>query len=460
MIGALIEPELHEMIRQGHWAELREAMSELDASDVAELLCDLPEEDMATVFRVIPQKLAAEAFTYLPADQEEMLLHGFSNEQVRQVIGQMPPDDQARMLEELPAGVVRRLMETVPAEQLKSARDLLGYPLHSAGRYMTPRYVAVPPDMTAAQVLDHIRKVAKSVETVGVVYVVDKQGKLLDDMRLASLVLADPAKKAAEIDDRALVSVPATMDREELVQVFRKYDRGALPVTDSSGYMLGIITVDDVLDVAQQETTEDIQKIGGMEALDVPYMETGLGRLLKKRGGWLSALFMGEMLTATAMGYFDDEIKKAVVLALFIPLIISSGGNSGSQAATLIIRALALGEVTLADWWRVMRREIASGLALGAWLGFIGFLRVVVWQSLHLYDYGSHYVLVALTVWMSLIGVVMFGTLAGSMLPFIMRRLGFDPAASSAPFVATLVDVTGLIIYFTVAWLILAGTLL
>jgi magnesium transporter len=263
-----------------------------------------------------------------------------------------------------------------------------------------------------------------------------------------------------DIDDPPLVKMNATDDREEVLKAFEKYDRLALPVTDVDGHMLGIITVDDVLDVAEQEATEDIQKLGGMEALDAPYLQVNVLDMIKKRAGWLSALFLGEMLTATAMGFFEKEIARAVVLALFVPLIISSGGNSGSQATSLIIRSLALRELRLRDWFRVFRREIISGLALGSLLGFIGFIRIVLWEKLGLYQYGVHYMLVAFTVWVALVGVVMFGTLAGSMLPFILRKLGFDPATASAPFVATLVDVTGLCIYFTVALMILKGTLL
>src|SRR5882672_3629295 len=325
---------------------------------------------------------------------------------------------------------------------------------------MTPRYVTIQPEMTAVEALDYIRKTGPGKETVNVVYIVDQRGRLVEDIRLSSLVLADPSSKVMDIDDPQMVKVQANDDREEVLKAFEKYDRLALPVTDADGHMLGIITVDDVLDVAELEATEDIQKLGGMEALDAPYLQVNVLSMIKKRAGWLSALFLGEMLTATAMSFFEKEIARAVVLALFVPLIISSGGNSGSQASSLIIRALALRELKLRDWFQVFRREFISGLMLGTLLGIIGFCRIVLWQHLHLTNYGEHYLLLAFTVWASLIGVVMFGTLAGSMLPFIMRRFGFDPAASSAPFVATLVDVTGLCIYFSVALLILHGTLL
>jgi magnesium transporter len=356
--------------------------------------------------------------------------------------------------------VTRRLLDSLSPEELKSARLLLGYPENSAGRYMTPEYVTVKPEMTAAQALEHIRRTGRGKETLNIVYIVDDAGKLVEDIRLGSLVLAEPNTPLLDIQDPPMIAVKALDDREEVLRTFKKYDRVALPVTDDAGKMLGIITIDDVLDVAEARNTEEIQKMGGSETLDAPYPSVGIITMVRKRGGWLSALFLGEMLTATAMSYFEAEIAKAVVLALFVPLIISSGGNSGSQASSLIIRALALRELRLRDWFRVFSREILSGVLLGALLGAIGFLRIVLWQRLHLTSYGPHFMLVAITVWASLIGVVTFGTLAGAMLPFILRRLGFDPATSSAPFVATLVDVTGLVIYFTVAFFIMRGTLL
>jgi magnesium transporter len=324
---------------------------------------------------------------------------------------------------------------------------------------MTPHYVAVREDWTVAQVLDYIRTHGEDSETLNVIYVVDDKGQLIDDIRIREFLLTAPTNLVRSLMDRRFVALKATDEQETAVSVFRAEDLSAIPVTDSAGMLIGIVTVDDVLDVAEAEATEDIQRFGGTEALDEPYMEIGLGRMIQKRAGWLTALFLGEMLTATAMGAYEREIEKAVVLALFVPLIISSGGNSGSQASTLVIRALALGEVKLADWWRVMRREIGAGLALGAILGSVGFLRIAIWSTFSTM-YGQHWLLVALTVAISLIGVVLWGTLTGSLLPLLLRRLGFDPAASSAPFVATLVDVTGLVIYFSVGIVILRGTLL
>lgn len=460
MLGPLIRPDLQELIRDKHWDVLRDALSHFDPSDIAEILVAMPDADDVALFRLLPRHLAGRVFAYLPLDHQENLLRCLTNDQMRQVLAGMTPDDQARLLEELPAPVTRRLLETLGPEELRAARDLLGYPPHTAGRYMTPRYVALRPEMTAREALEHVRRTGRGQETLSILYILDADGKLLGELRLGSVVLADPDQRVDAISDRPLVAILATADREAAVRAFRKYDRVALPVTDRDGHMLGIITADDVLDVAEQEATEDIQKIGGMEALDAPYLDVNYFQMVWKRGGWLSVLFLGEMLTATAMTHFEDEIARAVVLAMFVPLIISSGGNSGSQAATLIVRSLALTELGLRDWWRVLFREMRSSATLGAWLGFIGFLRIWFWQQLGWADYGEHYLLVGITVWLSLIGVVSFGSLAGSMLPFLLRRFGFDPATSSAPFVATLVDVTGLIIYFSVAAVILSGTLL
>ena len=460
MIGPLFRPDIQELIRDKRWDVLRDSLSEFDPSDIAEILIAVPDEDDVAIFRLLPRDLAGRVFSYLPLDHQENLIRCLSNDQMRQILDGMTPDDQARLLEELPAAVTRRLLETLSPEELRAARDLLGYPPETAGRYMTPRYVALRPDMTAREALEHVRRTGRGQETLNILYVLDATGKLLEELRLGSLVMADSDAKVADIKDRRVVSIPATTNRKEVLRVFKKYDRVALPVTDRDGHMLGIITADDVLDVSEEEATEEIHKIGGMEALDAPYLDVGYLRMVWKRGGWLSALFLGEMLTATAMGHYEDELAKAIVLTMFIPLIISSGGNSGSQAATLIVRSLALTELRLRDWWRVFARELRSGLTLGAWLGFIGFVRITVWQVVGWAHYTDHYLLVALTIWVSLIGVVTFGSLAGSMLPFVLRRLGFDPATSSAPFVATLVDVTGLVIYFTVALLILRGTLL
>ena len=460
MLGHLLQLDLEELIQSKNWDELRKAIVGLTDQDLAELVIELPPEDEGVIFRLLPKDRAASVFSYLPVERQEELIKSLTIEQTREIFAAMPPDDRVRLLDELPAEVTRRLLEALPPKELAATRALLNYPPGTAGHLMTPNYIALRPEMTVQQALEHIRRSPRTTETLNVVFVVDANGRLLEDLRLATLIRAEPDSIIGTLVDSPMVVIPARARESEVVQVFEHYDRSALPVVDDEGKMLGIITVDDVLDLAQKEATEDMQKFGGLEAIDTPYAHTRFLTLLKKRGGWLSVLFLGEMLTATAMGYFQNEIAKAVVLALFVPLIISSGGNSGSQATTLIIRALALSELKLADWWRVVRRELASGLLLGGWLGLIGFLRVFLWQQLGWVDYGPHYLLVATTVWLSLVGVVSFGTLAGSMLPFALRAVRLDPATCSAPFVATLVDVTGLVIYFTIAALILRGTLL
>jgi magnesium transporter len=468
MIGHLLRPEIEELIREKNWDVLRETFCDFHPSDIAEIITDVPESDDVALFRILPRERAGEVFSHLPYHHQEVLVRSLSNDQMRALLTEMTPDDQARLLEELPPTVTRRLLETLSPAERKDARELLGYPADTAGRYMTPEYVALKAGMTAREALEYVRTTGRDKETVNVLYVVDANDRLIDDLRLGTLVMADPNAKIADLFDGPLVSLTSSTSLDEVLRTFEKYDRIALPVTDKNGEMLGIITIDDILDVARKEATRDIQMIGGTEALDAPYMEVSFWEMVKKRGGWLSVLFLGEMLTATAMGHFETEISSAVVLALFVPLIISSGGNSGSQASTLIVRALALSEVTLRDWWRVFGKEVRTSLTLGTWLGFIGFLRIVLWQNLGWMNYGmkdpdhfgEHYLRVAMTVWLSLIGVVGFGSVSGSMLPFILRRIGFDPATSSAPFVATLVDVTGLVIYFSVAMVVLRGTFL
>jgi magnesium transporter len=371
----------------------------------------------------------------------------------------MSPDDRTVLLEKLPSPTSKEVLRLLTPAEHAVAVSLLEYPEHSVGRLMTPDYVSVREHWSVQQVLDHIRTHGQDSETLNHVYVVDDRGALIDDIRTRELLLAPLTNRVSDLVDGQFVALAASQNQETAVAIFKREDRSALPVVDEQGKLVGIVTIDDVLDVAEEIATEDIQKIGGMEALDEPYMDISLFRMVKKRAGWLVLLFLGEMLTATAMGFFEKEIARAIVLALFIPLIISSGGNSGSQASTLAIRALALGQVTVSDWWKVMRREVWSGLALGLVLGSIGFLRISIWSAFS-NIYGPHWFWVALTVSFALIGVVLWGTLAGSMLPFILRGLGFDPATSSAPFVATLVDVTGLVIYFGIAAVVLSSSLL
>jgi magnesium transporter len=451
--------EIAALLANKDFAGVKAKMAAWLPSDAAPLLAELPVEHLATLFRGCSKELSAAVFAYLDHGAKRKLLKTLTQPQAAALLNELPPDDRTAFLNELPLDLAMQLLSLLSPEERKVAQDLLAYPEHSVGRMMTLDYVAVRPEWTVRESLAYIREHGYDRETLNMIYVVDEAGRLLDDVRVRRFLLADPETKVAALMDGNYATLAPADDREKALQVFRRYDRVALPVTDAAQKLIGIVTADDMLDVATEEATEDIQKFGGSETLDEPYTTIGLGKMVKKRAGWLVVLFLGEMLTATAMSYFEDEIAKAVVLALFVPLIISSGGNAGSQAATLVIRAMALGEVTLARWWLVMRRELAAGLLLGVILGLIGFLRIAIWSQFS--DiYGEHYLLVAATVGLSLIGIVLWGSLMGSMLPLGLKRLGFDPATSSAPFVATLVDVTGLVIYFTVAYFILRGTLL
>ena len=465
MVGKILEPEIRSMIEARNFAALREVFREWPPADVAEVILDMPEDEQVIIFRVLPHALAADVFEYLDFDAQQKLLHAMAHEQVVGILNEMSPDDHTALLEELPSAAARQLIRLLTPEERRVATALLGYPEGSVGRLMTPDFIAVKEDWTVQQVLNYVREHGRDSETLNFVYVVDDRGKLIDDVRMREFLLRPLTAKVSEIRDQTFGALNVTDSQQDALNVFRKYDRAALPVVDSNGVLVGIVTADDMLDVAEEEATEDIQKFGGMEALDEPYMRIPLWRMVRKRAGWLVILFLGEMLTATAMANYQEELAKALVLALFLPLIVSSGGNSGSQASTLMIRAMALGEVTLHDWWRVMSREVQAGLSLGAILGVIGVVRVGAWaivgeQYFHRQPYGPHWPLVALTVGIALVGVVLWGTLSGSMLPFLLRRVGADPAASSAPFVATLVDVTGLIIYFSIALVIMRGAML
>jgi magnesium transporter len=372
----------------------------------------------------------------------------------------LPPDDAADVVQAAPDEAREALLGLLDEPTRKEVAALLAYEEDDAGGLMNPRYARLRPEMSVDEAITYLRRQAQErLETIYYVYVLDADQRLLGVVSFRELFSAAPDRTVRDIMRTDVTTADEDMDQEALSHLFAESHFLAIPVVDKDRRVKGIVTVDDIVHVVREEATEDIQKIGGMEALDAPYLDVGFTSMIRKRAGWLSALFLGEMLTATAMGRFESEIARAVVLALFVPLIISSGGNSGSQASTLVVRALALGEVRLRDWWRVVRRELAAGVALGGILATIGFCRILLWQGLFR-TYGEHYLLIALTVATSLVGVVTWGTLAGSMLPLLLRKLGFDPASASAPFVATLVDVSGIIIYFTTASLILGGILL
>lgn len=434
--------------------------SAMDSTALADAWAILTPEERMEGFTLLGRVDAEEFYLTLDARDQVTILEEMQPGERRSWVRLLPPDDAADVLQEASDDLRTELLNALDNPTRLEVSALLAYAEDEAGGLMNPRYLRVRPEMTVDEALLYIRKQAvQGIKIVAYAYALDGQSRLQGVVSSRELFVSPSDKQVQEIMHTDPYTVSEDTDQEAVAKLLDEHNLMAIPVLDRDGRMKGIITVDDIVDVIQEEATEDIQKIGGTAALDAPYLEVGFGTMIKKRGGWLAVLFLGEMLTASAMGYFEDEIQKALILTLFIPLIISSGGNSGSQATTLVIRAMALGEVKLRDWWRVVRRELPAGLVLGSILGVIGILRILLWQTI--YDtYGEHYVLVAFTVGISLVGVVLLGTLAGSMLPFLFRRIGLDPASASAPFVATLVDVTGLIIYFTVAAILLKGTLL
>ena len=460
MVTAEERELLAERFVTGNLYKLKHLTAMVQPEELAELINEKKDIDYKKVFQVLDAEKAVHTFEHLDFDFQVDLMRSFSVEQLTSTLNQISPDDRTALFEKLPPETLPRYLSLLTDEERKTAKELLQYPEDSIGRLMTPDFISVKEDWSVEQVLQYIRTYGKNSETLNLIYVTDSNGYLIDDIRVRHFLLSPLGTKVSDLMDRQFVSLQAKDDQEKAIDLFKQSDRVALPVTDFNGLLLGIITFDDVMDVMEEEIdTEDIQKFGGTEALDEPYLKVSFREMMSKRAGWLVILFLGEMLTASAMGFFEDEIKRAVILVTFIPLIISSGGNTGSQAATLIIRAMALGEVTIVNWWFIIRREFFSGLVLGSILGAIGFLRIAVWTTFT--DiYGPHWILIGLTVGLTLVGVVLWGTLTGSMFPLLLKKAGFDPAVSSAPFIATLVDVTGLIIYFSIAFLLLRGTLL
>jgi magnesium transporter len=432
----------------------------LSDADLREAWSVLSWDERIEGFQLLPRHAREELFFELTArDQAEIIL-ALPPEERRSWIRLLPPDDVADLVQEAPARERELLLNLLDGPTRKEVNALMAYAEDDAGGLMNPRYARVRPDMTADEAISYLRKQTRQqLENIYYTYVLDEQQHLLGVVSFRELFNSQSDRRVRDIMRTDVVTVRDDQNQESVSRLFAQHDLVAIPVIDADHRIKGIVTVDDIVDVVQEEATEDIQKLGGMEALEAPYLDINLLWMIKKRAGWLTILFLGEMLTATAMAFFEHEIAKAVVLALFVPLIISSGGNAGSQACTLVIRAMALGEVRLRDWWRVMKRELLAGLSLGLLLGTIGFIRIVAWQAVKPI-YGAHYINIAATVACSLVGVVLWGSLMGSLLPFLLRRLGFDPASASAPFVATLVDVTGLIIYFSVASVVLQGTLL
>ena len=461
-IGALLAPDILELLEENPQGLAAET-EEMHAADLANIAEALPREYIAQFISALPVERAADVLEYLEDDLRTELLETMSARQAAEIVTEMTPDDRADALEDLEEQSADEILLEIPAAERAETEKLLGYEPDTAGGLMTTEFVSVSEDTPVEEALAAVRRIARSErrEAMNAIYTTDGTGRVRGVMSLRELLAAPEGARVSDIAWEEVVTVAVDADREQVARLTAEYDLVAVPVVDNAGVIQGVVTVDDVIDALLEEHTEDVQRFGGMQALEEPYSQIGFGTAIKKRAPWLAALLVGEMLTTFPMQYFEEELQKAIVLGLFIPLIISSGGNSGSQATSLIIRSLALEEITLKDWWRVFRREILFGVALGVILGVLGMLRVIVWQRLGIAGgYGEHYMLIALTVGFALLGVVTFGSLAGAMLPFIMKRIGFDPASASAPFVATLVDVTGLTLYFYVALILLRGTLL
>ena len=460
-LAALLVPDILDMLEEAPEAIAADT-EELHAKDLATVAEALPRDMVAPFLSALPVERAADVLEYLDEELRTEVLETMSVRQAAELVTEMTPDDRADTLENLEEETTEEILSEIPAAERAETEKLLAYEPDSAGGLMTTEFVSVSQDTPVEDALAAVRRIARSErrEAMNTIYTTDSAGRVQGVMSLRELLAAEGAK-VSDIAWQEVQTVLVTADREEVARITREYDLVAVPVVDDNGVIQGVVTVDDVIDALVEEHTEDVQRFGGMEALDEPYSQIGFLTAIRKRAPWLAALLVGEMLTTFPMQYFEHELQTAIVLGLFIPLIISSGGNSGSQATSLIIRSLALEEIRLRDWWRILRREITFGLALGVILGALGMMRVIAWQKMGIAGgYGEHYLLIALTVGIAVLGVVTFGSLAGAMLPFIMKRIGFDPASASAPFVATLVDVTGLTLYFYVALLILRGTLL
>jgi magnesium transporter len=439
--------------------EIQDFLNNQNISDVAALIYD-NEEYEGQIISHLSLHRATSVFKILELPEQKRIIKNLPSFKTAELLNELPADDRTAFLEELPKEAVRDLIKLLNPEELKITLSLLGYPENSVGRLMTPDYIYVYENNTVAEVLNLIRQVGKNSETIDVIYVINSSGELMDDIRIREFILAQPENSVSELMDGRYIKLNVYDDQEAAAEAFKMNNRVALPVTDNNNVLLGIVTIDDVLWIAEEEFSEDIQKIGGTEALDEPYLDMPFWKLIGKRAPWLIILFVGELLTASAMSFFEEEIKKVLVLNMLVPLIISSGGNSGSQASTLVIQAMAKGEITIAEWMRIFRRELKTGLVLGGILGLVGFMRTYLWSYIQPHLYNVYTFKLALVTGVSVLGVVLWGTLAGSMLPILLKRLRLDPATSSAPFVATLVDVTGIIIYFSVAYLFLKGTLL
>jgi len=456
----LLQPEICELVQEGRWSDLREILHDLPTADTADILADMTPEQAALAFRFLLRDDAAAIFSYLTPETQEAIIKKLGDEASVRVVEGMSADDRAKLLDELPAPVAQRIVASLSPEERRVTQAILGYPPRTVGRLMTPDYIRVRPEWTCGATIDHIRRHGRDAETINVLYVIDEQGKLVDDIRLRQVLLAPPESLVSTLMDGNYYGLKADQPQEEAVQMMARYDRTALPVVDSQGILVGMVTVDDVVDVAQQTATEEMQKMGGVGALEEPYMQTGHFQMFHKRGFWLSALFVGQTVTILVLGRFQEQLDKAVVLSVFMPLVISCGGNSGSQAATLVTRALALGEITATDWWRIVRREVVTASMLATTLAAMGFICVEFFtRGIKQVSTGHpHYL--GLTVAIAIAAVVLWGTTLGSLLPLALKKFKFDPATASSPMVATLMDASGTLIYFGLAVLLLTGTIL
>lgn len=447
------------LIKAGDKKKLRTYLDSLDISAIEDLIDELP-NFAPLILDTMSANRAVNVFRILDHPTQERVIKKLPKTKIKELLSLLPPDDQTSLLGELKdEDLVKGLMALLSPEDKREVTALLSYPEDSVGRLMTPDYLAINKNITVQETLDYIRDNGRTFETIDVIYILDDKGILLDDLRIRDLLIVEASTPISELMDDRLIYLNAEDPQEEAIKIFKMNNRVALPVIDSQGILLGIVTIDDVLWMANEEFSEDMQRFGGSGTIDEPYLDVPIHKLVWKRAGWLIVLFIGELLTASVMQYYEDQLAKVIVLAMFLPLMISSGGNSGSQASTLIIQAMAVGDVRLSHWWKVFRREIISGLSLGMILGIIGFIRIYVWHFIFPSLYGDQWLMVGTTVSLSLVGIVLWGSLIGSMLPFILRRLGADPATSSAPFVATIVDVTGLIIYLSIASIIFGSAL-
>jgi len=450
----MLVQDLKEKILEGDLSELLHHSKDEDyPAEVAKLLGTLPEDYAINTFLALPESVQIKIFSYLDHVMQAGVIEEMPRPKVSNILNNLESNDRIAFFDTLDGIEVTEFLNLLNDKNRLATYDLLGYPEQSVARLINTNFTTVRKEWTIGQAIEHLRRFYSDTPAANVIFVVDSSGKLVDDIPIRRLVLNEHSKTIEDIMDGFYVKLDIQDSIETAIHKFKEYDRVALPVTNSNNVVMGVVTIDDVIDEAEEKDTKDMQQFGGLESLDLPYVKTRFVTMIQKRSGWLIILFLGEMLTATAMQHFQTELDGAIILSMFIPLIMSSGGNSGSQAATLIIRAMALKELSPRDWWYVMRREIFSGITLGVILGSIAFLRIALWQKVGLYNYGEHYnwMLVGLTVALSLVGIVLWGTLSGSMIPMILKKLKLDPAAASAPFVATLVDVTGLIIYFSVA---------